>query len=398
MSYAGEVREELATLFVKKPCCRRAQLWGLLRFAAAPDGSVRFLTHSHAVAQMTSDLLSDLCHGHNAKIQENRIGSLETVAALDMLQNRDVHSTTNHDIGSTKLPTNEHAMHNDQNLENGHTTNDLPSDLVMENTSERNTLPEEEEKDHQKKCAFRLSLTSLDMQQLRTSCEIPNGGILPAFVCDKCAAAFLRGVFLGCGNVTDPAHTYHLDFTLNDESTAPALCDALQLAGLAAPRRFCRKGQTVLYYKSSSDIEDLLAYLGATRSVFSLMDAKIYKEIRNDTNRRQNFDLANLSKAVSGAQAHLWAIEVLRHTGKLALLPEQLQTTARLRTTYPDLPLADLAAAHDPPLTKSGLNHRLHKLLQLAREEQTEQGTEQMPTMKREQLQKTRSSDQHQKQ
>lgn len=397
MSYAGEVREELATLFVKKPCCRRAQLWGLLRFAAAPDGSVRFLTHSRAVAQMTSDLLSDLYHGHNAKIQENRIGSLETVAALDMLQNRDVHSTTNRDVGSTKLPTNEHAMHNDQNLENGNTTNDLPSDFVMENTSERNTLPKEE-KDHHKNHAFRLTLTSLDMEQLRTSCEIPNGAILPAFVCDKCGAAFLRGVFLGCGNVTDPAHTYHLDFTLNDESTAPALCDALQLAGLAAPRRFCRKGQTVLYYKSSSDIEDLLAYLGATRSVFSLMDAKIYKEIRNDTNRRQNFDLANLSKAVSGAQAHLWAIEVLRHTGKLALLPEQLQTTARLRTTYPDLPLADLAAAHDPPLTKSGLNHRLHKLLQLAREEQTEPGVEQIPAKKREQLQKTRSSDQHQKQ
>ena len=141
-----------------------------------------------------------------------------------------------------------------------------------------------------------------------------------------------------------------------------------------------------------------MAYLGATRSVFSLMDAKIYKEIRNDTNRRQNFDLANLSKAVSGAQAHLWAIEVLRHTGKLALLPEQLQTTARLRTTYPDLPLADLAAAHDPPLTKSGLNHRLHKLLQLAREEETEQKTEQMSTKKKERLQKTNASDQHQKQ
>ena len=70
MSYAGEVREELATLFVKKPCCRRAQLWGLLRFAAAPDGSVRFLTHSRAVAQMTSDLLADLYHGHNTKIQD----------------------------------------------------------------------------------------------------------------------------------------------------------------------------------------------------------------------------------------------------------------------------------------------------------------------------------------
>lgn len=397
MSYAGEVREELATLFVKKTCCRRAQLWGLFRFAAAPDGSVRFLTHSRAVAQMTSDLLADLYHGHNTKIQENRIGSLETVAALDIKQNRDVHSTTNHDIGSTKLPTNEHAMYNDQNLENGHTTNDPSNGLVFKNTSERNTLPEEE-KDHQKKCAFRLTLTSLDMEQLRTSCEIPNGAILPTFACDKCAAAFLRGVFLGCGNVTDPAHTYHLDFTLNDESTAPALCDALQLAGLTPPRRFCRKGQTVLYYKSSSDIEDFLAYLGATRSVFSLMDAKIYKEIRNDTNRRQNFDLANLSKAVSGAQAHLWAIEVLRHTGKLALLPEQLQTTARLRTEYPDLPLADLAAAHDPPLTKSGLNHRLHKLLQLAREEQTEPGVEQIPAKKREQLQKTRSSNQHQKQ
>lgn len=397
MSYAGEVREELATLFVKKTCCRRAQLWGLLRFAAAPDGSVRFLTHSHTVAQMTSDLLSDLCHGHNAKIQENRIGSLETVAALDMLQNKDVHSTTNRDVGSTKLPTNEHAMHNNQNPGNGHTANDLPGDAILENPSERDTFPKKEKNEH-KNHAFRLSLTSRDMQQLRTSCEIPNGGILPTFACDKCAAAFLRGVFLGCGNVTDPTHTYHLDFTLNDESTAPALCDALQLAGLTPPRRFCRKGQTVLYYKSSSDIEDLLAYLGATRSVFSLMDAKIYKEIRNDTNRRQNFDLANLSKAVSGAQAHLWAIEVLRHTGKLALLPEQLQTTARLRTEYPDLPLADLAAAHDPPLTKSGLNHRLHKLLQLAQEEQTEQGVEQLPTKKREQLQKTRSSDQHQKQ
>ena len=100
----------------------------------------------------------------------------------------------------------------------------------------------------------------------------------------------------------------------------------------------------------------------------SVMSAKLEKDLRNSVNRRLNCDSANLDKAVEAAQEQLEAIRRLEEAGQMELLPEKLRQTAALRSAHPELTLSELAAEFDPPVTKSGLNHRLRKLVQLASE------------------------------
>ena len=100
----------------------------------------------------------------------------------------------------------------------------------------------------------------------------------------------------------------------------------------------------------------------------NVMSAKLEKDLRNSVNRRLNCDSANLDKAVEAAQEQLEAIRRLEEAGQMELLPEKLRQTAALRMTHPELTLSELAAEFDPPVTKSGLNHRLRKLVQMAKE------------------------------
>ena len=103
-------------------------------------------------------------------------------------------------------------------------------------------------------------------------------------------------------------------------------------------------------------------------SAMEIMNAKLEKDLRGSVNRRVNCDAANLDKAVEAAMAQMEAIRRLEESGKLALLPDKLRETARLRAENPELTLAQLAALCDPPVTKSCLNHRLRKLMELAKE------------------------------
>ena len=190
--------------------------------------------------------------------------------------------------------------------------------------------------------------------------------------CEHCTGAFLRGVFLAAGNLSDPGNSYHLDLTMQDSESAGALSDFLESLGMPA-RSTVRGGQPLLYYKGSEAIEDFLVTIGARRAAFAMMDEKIRKDIRNNTNRVINLEVANLSKSASNAAKQLQQIAFLQKSGKLSHLDEALQATAQLRQQYPDATLAALAALHDPPLTKSGLNHRLAKLAEAAREEKERQ-------------------------
>lgn len=186
--------------------------------------------------------------------------------------------------------------------------------------------------------------------------------------CEHCTGAFLRGVFLAAGNLSDPGNSYHLDFLMQDAESAQALGAFLQSLDMPA-RSTVRGAQPLLYYKGSEAIEDFLVTIGARRAAFTVMDEKIRKDIRNNTNRVINLEVANLSKTASNAARQLRAIALLQKSGKLSHLEEALQITARLRQEHPDATLSALAALHDPPLTKSGLNHRLARLTAAAKEE-----------------------------
>ena len=183
---------------------------------------------------------------------------------------------------------------------------------------------------------------------------------------DCCRAAFLRGAFLAGGSVTDPNKRYHLELETSHAQASRELQALLTDMG-QQPKQVARGGYQVTYFKNSDQIEDLLTLMGAPLSAMALMNTRAEKELRNGVNRRVNCESANLDKAVDAAQEQLEAIRRLYELGRVEELSPQLKETVILRETYPELTLSQLAEEFDPPVTKSCLNHRLRKLVELSK-------------------------------
>ena len=183
-----------------------------------------------------------------------------------------------------------------------------------------------------------------------------------------CRFSFLRGAFLAGGSVTDPRKGYHLELSTSHLSVSREMVALMREMELE-PKAARRKGNAVLYFKQSDRIEDFLTAIGAPLSAMEVMNAKLEKDLRGSVNRRVNCDAANLDKAVEAAMAQVEAIRRLEESGKLALLPDKLREAAALRRAHPEDTLAQLAEQCDPPITKSALNHRLRKLVELGKEE-----------------------------
>ena len=179
-----------------------------------------------------------------------------------------------------------------------------------------------------------------------------------------CRAAFLRGAFLAGGSVTDPRKAYHLELSTSHYNVSREVPALMREAGFQ-PKEATRKANYIAYFKQSERIEDFLTAIGAPLAAMEIMNAKLEKNLRGSVNRRVNCDAANLDKAVEAAQVQLEAIRSLEQSGQLEGLPDKLRETARLRLEHPEDTLAELAALCDPPATKSALNHRLRKLVEL---------------------------------
>ncbi len=182
---------------------------------------------------------------------------------------------------------------------------------------------------------------------------------------DCCRAAFFRGAFLAGGSVTDPRKGYHLELSTSHLSVGRETLVLMREMELE-PKAARRKGSGVIYFKQSDRIEDFLTAIGAPLAAMEIMNAKLEKDLRGSVNRRVNCDAANLDKAVEAAFHQVEAIRTLEERGKLASLPDKLQEAARLRREHPEDTLAQLAERCDPPCTKSALNHRLRKLVELS--------------------------------
>ena len=180
-----------------------------------------------------------------------------------------------------------------------------------------------------------------------------------------CRASFLRGCFFAGGSITDPSKRYHLELTGSHLQASRELEVLLRESGYP-PKSVTRNGSVVTYFKQSDQIEDFLTLIGAPVAAMHIMSTKLEKGIRNSVNRRLNCDSANLDKAVEAAQSQGAAIRRLEAAGRLKNLPDKLRETAALRLEYPELSLSELAETFDPPVTKSCLNHRLRKLVELA--------------------------------
>ena len=183
-----------------------------------------------------------------------------------------------------------------------------------------------------------------------------------------CRAAFLRGAFLSGGSVTDPQKRYHLELATSHVQAGREVEALLRDMGFE-PKNVMRQGSLITYFKSSEHIADLLTLIGAPGRALEIVSAKIEKEMRNTVNRRVNCDAANLDKTVMAAREQVEAFTRLTESGAIGDLPVKLQEVAVARLLQPELTLSELAATFDPPLTKSCLNHRIRKLMEIAREE-----------------------------
>ena len=175
---------------------------------------------------------------------------------------------------------------------------------------------------------------------------------------DCCVAAFLRGAFLACGSISDPAREYRVDFLIKSERLAKEFCAFLGEKGFSFTMT-ARGKAYVLYTKSSGQIEDFLTLIGASDVTLDMMNTKIYKSFKNKTNRARNCDDANISKSVEASIRQRTAIEYLEKIGMLYSLPDELIEAATLRKNNPDATLKELCALSRERLTLSGLNHRL---------------------------------------
>lgn len=180
-----------------------------------------------------------------------------------------------------------------------------------------------------------------------------------------CDAAFLRGVFLSCGTASDPNKSYHLEFVVPFKTLSLDLMKILNEYGIKA-KHMVRRYVNVIYIKDSESIEDILTLMGAHMASMEIMNIKIYKDVRNLTNRRNNFENANLSRTVFASFDQVSAIEKLKISGAFDSLPDDLKQVAVLRIDNPDASLREIGELCIPKMSRSAVNHRLKKLISIS--------------------------------
>jgi len=194
-----------------------------------------------------------------------------------------------------------------------------------------------------------------------------SGKTKPEPKCSQCGWAFIRGLFLSCGTVSDPLSAYHFELSVGDKENSDVVYEVLSGYGYVPGIIDRRNGQYGLYFKDSEQVFDILNFIGAPKSAFKIIDAKIYKELRNNANRVSNCELANIGKTVRASETQMRAIEAIVASGRENELSEELRETLDLRAAFPDMSLSELSAKHHPPLTRSGLNHRLSKIVDFSK-------------------------------
>ncbi len=180
---------------------------------------------------------------------------------------------------------------------------------------------------------------------------------------DEGAAAFVGGAFLACGSLADPEKKYHLEFAPPRPETAAVLTGILGEVGFL-PKTAQRRGRAIIYTHDSTQMEDLLTFISCPLMSLDVMNAKILKERRNAANRAANCDNANIDKVVGAAEGQIRDIRRLMGDQGLTALPEELRELAALRLENPEASLRELGARLG--LSRSGVNHRLRRIAELA--------------------------------
>ena len=180
-----------------------------------------------------------------------------------------------------------------------------------------------------------------------------------------CKASFIRGAFLSCGTISDPNKSYHAEFPVNDPALATELYLLINEIGLS-PRLSARGSKRAVYFTGNESVSDLLTYIGAGAYTLKIADISVYKDMRNRLNRITNCETANISKTVNAAVNQCMAIKKLIDSGEFYKLSAELQKVGQLRLENDQASLTELSELFGGEITKSGLNHRLKRLVTLA--------------------------------
>lgn len=308
-TFSEEIRQELWQLPVKPACCRRALLYGLLLRADPPPDGQTALTLTLPVSREDAD-----------EVQER---------VLSLLR---------HQLG-------------------------CPAEVESQTRGAHRYL----------RFSFSSRAATETLARLRAA---EQGGAISGdmvaeeaigFGCPACSAHFLRGGFLSAGTVGDPERTAHLEFRLPHDGRAVCLADTCTVCGVQ-PGISERADGYRIFCKRLDGIRDLLSQMGCIQPIFRILNRQMYNEARAGEARATNWDTANIQRTVRAGQRQRHAIQRLEQEHRLEALPPELQETAHLRLRYPEASLAELAALHDPPITRSGLNHRLSRLTDLGEE------------------------------
>lgn len=200
--------------------------------------------------------------------------------------------------------------------------------------------------------------------------KVENEAIIPGevvYMQSCCKRAFLRGAFLTAGSMSDPRKGYHLEFVTADEKQADMLIKVCESFGLSL-KKTLRKGMHVVYAKDSQVISDILNIAEAHNALMEFENVRIYKDVRNGTNRKVNCETANIKKTVGAAAKQVKDILYIQEKKGFKELPKGLRDIAELRLENPDSSLSELAEMLTPPIGRSGVNHRLQKLSAIADE------------------------------
>lgn len=188
-----------------------------------------------------------------------------------------------------------------------------------------------------------------------------------------CKRAFLRGAFLAAGSMSDPQKSYHFEIVCEAEPKAVQIQKIMQSFRLDA-KIVLRKRSYVVYLKEGAQIVDALNVMEAHLALMELENIRILKDMRNTVNRKVNCETANINKTVSAAVKQMEDIKFIQETTGLEKLPDGLKDMALTRLTYPEATLKELGSLLNPPVGKSGVNHRLRKLSEMAEELRAKQG------------------------
>lgn len=188
-----------------------------------------------------------------------------------------------------------------------------------------------------------------------------------AFDCEECQRAFVAGAFLSCGTISSPEKDYHLEFSVPYFNLSKSLLTLLEEMELK-PKYQNRRGYNVIYFKESESIEDCLYLMGASNAMFEMINVEIMKDIRNKANRKANCETANITRTVDASANQIRAIKKIWAKKGKSFLPENLEAVAELRTQNPELSLSELAKLCNPTISRSGLNHRLNKIVEISKD------------------------------